>query len=142
MGFTNDARHHRTTQLGGLVYFQSPIDQKRFWLECEVALLGCKTLTNCDLHVAQCKLYNNDGIFLSRNKPLKCIKVFDESENAQKYVIDALIVGIAQNLKKCPRLEAMSIQEEFEQGRIVRNVKVDIAHRVTTAALPFVTNPD
>ena len=52
--FTNAARHHMATQLGGLIYFQSPIDQdrKRFWFECEVPLLGCKTLTNCDLHIA------------------------------------------------------------------------------------------
>ena len=38
--FTNAARHHRATNW--------PIDQhrKRFWLECEVPLVGYKTLTN------------------------------------------------------------------------------------------------
>ena len=66
--FTNATRHHRATNLADLMYFQSPIDQyrKRFWLECEVPLLGYKTLTNCDLHIAQCKLDNSEGIFLSK----------------------------------------------------------------------------
>ena len=36
----------------------------------------------------------------------------------------------------------MTIQEEIEQGIIDRNVNVDIVRWVTTATLPFVTNPD
>ena len=143
--FTNAARHHRATNFDGLMYFQSPIDQygKRFWLECEVPLLGYKTLTKCDLHIAQCKLDNSEGIFLSRNKPLKCIKVFDESENAGTEIsYRCIYCKNCRKCKKCPRLDAVTIQEEIEQGIIDCNVNVDIVRRVTTAALPFVTNPD
>ena len=86
---------------------------------------------------------NSEGIFLSRNKPLTCIKVFDESENAGTEISYRCInFGNCPECKKCPRLDAVTIQEEIEQGIIDRNVTVDIARRVTTAALPFVTNPD
>ena len=86
---------------------------------------------------------NNDGIFLSRNKPLKCIKVFDESENVGiKISYRCINCRNCPECKKCLRLEARIIQEDIEQRIVDRNAKVDIVCRVMTAALSFVTNPD
>ena len=54
-----------------------------------------------------------------------------------------LIVGIALSVKKGPRLESVSIQEEEEQVLIARSVTVVVTERrITTSGLPFLTQPD
>ena len=40
------------------------------------------------------------------------------------------------------RLDTISVQEEIEQGLMERCVHVDVSREITTAKLPFVTDPD
>ena len=69
--------------------------------------------------------------------------MFDEAENAGTEISYRCVnCRNCPECKKCPRLEAVTIQEEVEQGIINCSVQVDIVRRVTTAALPFVTNPE
>ena len=80
---------------------------------------------------------------LSR-KPLKCIKVFVEVENAG-WEISYRCVDCRSfpECKKSPRFESVSIQEEAEQSLIDRSIDADIDQRHTISGMPFlVSQPD
>ena len=50
-----------------------------------------------------------------------------------------------RNCSKCKngeRIEQISIKEEIEQEIINKSVTVDLKHAITTAVLPFLSNPD
>ena len=131
---------------GHFCYFATSFDEyrKKSLVACNIPLFGSdKVDKSCDLHLALCKFDSGNGTFLSRKKPLKCIKMFDEAENAGTEISYRCVnCRNCPKCKKCPRLDAVTIQEEVEQGIIDCSVQVDVVRRVTTAALPFVTNPD
>ena len=91
----------------------------------------------------QCEIDRNQGTFLSTNKPIKCIKEFDEVENAATEInYRCFNCRNCPECKKCPRLDSITFQEEAEQSIIDRCVNADINRRVTIAKLPLVANPD
>ena len=131
---------------GQFCYFATCFDEyrKKSLVACNIPLFGSdKVDKSYDLHLALCRFDSGNGTFLSRKKPLKCIKMFDEAENAGTEISYWCVnCRNCPECKKCPRLNAVTIQEEVEQGIINCSVQVDIVRWVTTAALPFVTNPD
>ena len=90
-------------------------------------MLGSKIGSVCDSHIVQCDIDRNQGTFL------------DEVENALELITGVLI---AETVRKCPRLDSITIQEEVKQSIIDRCVNVDINRRATIGKLPFVANPD
>ena len=117
--------------------------QENFQLTCQVPLLGSKSDTACAFHAIECNMDYAVGTFVSTKKPLKCIKEFDQVENAGTEISYRCVnCRNCPECKKCPRLDSVTIQEEVEQSIIDRSVHVDTNCRVTTAALPFVVNPD
>ena len=84
----------------------------------------------------------SNGAYTSRKSP-RCAKVFDLVENAGTEISYRCVdCRNCPECKKCPRLDNISRQEEVEQSLINRSVFVDIDSGVTTAVLPFLTNPD
>ena len=90
----------------------------------------------------QCNLVTEE-VYLKRRPP-KCIKVFDEIENAGTEISYRCVdCRNCPECKKCPRLDSLSIQEEVEQKIIDCSVEVEIEQGITSTALPFVvSNPD
>lgn len=79
---------------------------------------------------------------LARRTP-KCVKTFDEIESAGTEVTYRCEdCRDCENCKKSRNIQAISINDEIEQGLIDRNVTVDIAARKTSHRLPFVVDPD
>ena len=76
-------------------------------------------------------------------RPPKCIKKFDEIEEAGTEVTYRCVE--CRSCVKCKngmRFDSISIQEEVEQAIIERSVHVDPVENVTKAKLPFLVNPD
>ena len=139
-------RHFKGTHANyRFAYYIPPVNfyQENFQLTCQVPLLGSKSDTACDFHAIECNMDYAVGTFVSTKKPLKCIKEFDQVENAGTEISYRCVnCRNCPECKKCPRLDSVTIQEEVEQSIIDRSVHVDTNCRVTTAALPFVVNPD
>ena len=73
----------------------------------------------------------------------KCVRQFDEIEKAGSEVTYRCVD--CRSCLKCKngmRVEAISIQEEIEQGLIESCIHVDVNQGITTAKLPFVTDAD
>ena len=88
-------------------HYLTPLDlyKEKFVLDCEVPLLGSKIGSGCDSQIVQCDIDRNQGTFFSTNKPIKCIKEFDEVENAVlKLITSLLIVETVQNVKNASNL--------------------------------------
>ena len=101
----------------------------------DVSLCGTQQLQTLDPQ-------NGSTALLVRNIP-KCVKTFDEVETAGTEVtFRCEDCRGCEKCKKSKRVEAISIQEEIEQGIIDRNVTVDISARKTSHLLPFVADPD
>ena len=90
-----------------------------------------------------CELQNGfENVCTSKRSP-KCVKQFDEIENAGTEInFRCVECRACLKCKNSTRLDALSVQEEIEQGIIERCVHVDVSQGITTAKLPFVTEPD
>ena len=91
----------------------------------------------CCVHsVASC-------VYAARRTP-KCVRQFDEIERAGTEVTYRCVECRAcVKCKTSGRIDAISLQDEIEQGIIERSVDVDPVDGVTTARLPFVVDdPD
>ena len=80
-------------------------------------------------------------LFAAKRSP-KNAKKFEDIENAGSEVTFRCVdCRSCKNCKNGPRLEAISIQEEFEQNLIEKCVNVDIELAKTVAKLPFIADP-
>ena len=71
------------------------------------------------------------------------MKTFDEVDSAgTEATFRCLDCRRCKKCKKSKRVDAISIQEEIEQGLIERNVTVDVNSCKTSHLLPFVADPD
>ena len=85
----------------------------------------------------------NRHVAMVARKPPKCVKQFDAVENVGSEVTYRCVdCRRCQNCLKGPRLDAVSIQEEVEDAMIEKCVSVDPENGISSAKLPFVTNPD
>ena len=85
----------------------------------------------------------NRHVAMAARKPPKCVKQFDAVENVGTEVTYRCVdCRGCQNCLIGPRVDAVSIQEEVEDAMIKKCVKVDPDKGVSSAKLPFVTNPD
>ena len=95
-------------------------------------LLGIKTEPNMfdieEIREYMCDSKNCLSNALNSKRSPKCVKQFE--------------VEVVSKCKNSTRLDAISVQEEIEQGLIERCVHVDVSRGITTAKLPFVTDPD
>ena len=83
------------------------------------------------------------GAFVGKRRPPKCVKQFDEIEQAGTEVSYRCVD--CRDCRKCKnsmRFDAVSIQEEVEQAMIERSIEVDLEENVTRAKLPFLVDPD
>ena len=117
-------------------------------LQNEMPLLGMKINPNMfDIDETPvrtgCELQNGfENVCTSKRSP-KCVKQFDEIENAGTEInFRCVECRACLKCKNSTRLDALSVQEEIEQGIIERCVHVDVSQGITTAKLPFVTEPD
>ena len=95
------------------------------------------------------KVPNLDGCVEDRHvakvsrKPPECIKQFDAVEDVGTAVTYRCVeCRGCQNCINGPRVDAVSIQEEVEDALVKRCVTVNPEKGVSSARLPFVTNPD
>ena len=89
------------------------------------------------------QLIQLEGRVLVARKPPKCVKRFDEVENAGTEVsYRCNNCRNCQECKKSLRIDVVSIQEEIESEIIDQCVSVDIEKGESVAKLPFVVNPD
>ena len=73
----------------------------------------------------------------------RCVKEFDTLEETGTEVTYRCVD--CRGCLKCkngPRIDSISIQEEIEEALISRSVKVDLEKGISSAKLPFVTDPD
>ena len=104
--------------------------------ENEVCLDGSVDGYCCVHSVSSC-------VYAARRTP-KCVRQFDEIERAGTEITYRCVD--CRNCVKCKtseRVEAISIQDEIEDGIIDRSVEVDPVEGVVTAKLPFIVDdPD
>ena len=123
---------------------------KAYWaLENEMPLIGDKErllsddvcMPISDTHSKTCSGCLNAEVFAAKRPP-KNAKIFEDIENAGSEVTFRCVdCRSCKNCKNGPRVEAISIQEEFEQNLIEKCVEVDIALSKTVAKLPFIADP-
>ena len=118
-----------------------------YQLQNEMPLLGIKTEPIMfdieEIREYMCDSKNCLSNALTSERSPKCVKQFDEVENAGTEVTFRCVeCRSCQKCKNSTRLDAISVQEEIEQGLIERCVHVDVSRGITTAKLPFVTDPD
>ena len=98
----------------------------------------CGTSQAGDLDPYSC----SENILLARRPP-KCVKIFDEVDTAgTEATFRCIDCRSCEKCKTSKKVDALSIQEEIEQGVIDRNVEVDVEKGMTTHLLPFLTDPD
>ena len=165
--FSKIEKNAKGLHVNGFVYLQPPVDEfNKIWkLQYEIPLLGVKMPTVCNVDAPVCQseltdykmseiecyldgmgcIAQSDGpkpAFVSKRSP-KCVKQFDKIEKAGTEVSYRCI-----DCRSCPKckngatFEAISIQEEIEQGLIERSIHVDISQGITIAKLPFLVDPD
>ena len=144
--FTKAEKKHRGIHAGKCAYILPCTEAYRsnFFLECSIpSPVDKRGDLDCDSDMP----FENDPLSKNvyfRRRPPKCIRFFDEIENAGTE-ISYRCVGCRDcpECKKCPRFDSLSIQEEVEQTLVDRSVNVDIENGVTVSELPFlVSNPD
>ena len=123
-------------------------------IENEIPLLGEKdslVLDDVDTPVSgnhsqsctgcSCQSQCVNNVMAAKSAP-KNARIFEEIENAGSEVtyrcVDCRLCKTCQN---GPRIEAISIQEEFEQNLIEKCVSVDIELAKTVSKLPFLVDP-
>ena len=141
--FTKVEKSRKGTHAGTPVYY-CPVTEQ-YWNRCriegEVPLLGNKHMPiwHSDISVSELPDYD----VCTCRKVLKTIKRIEQVEEAGTEITYRCIdCRNCPECKKGPRLESVSIQEEAEQVLIDRSVIVDTEKRITTAELPFLTQPD
>ena len=90
-----------------------------------------------------CSGFDKSSMCSVMRKAPKCIKQFDEMENAGTDVTYRCID--CRSCMKCKnglRFDALSIQDEIEQGFIERSMHIDVIWGITTAKLPFIMDGD
>ena len=127
-------------------YFQTPVQAYRelHTIGNDVPLLGLKydgMYSGLDGNEMDSNEWNVK-MYATKHPP-KCIKQFDRIEAAGTAISYRCVdCRDCPNCKKGESFESISIQEEVEQHLIERNIWVDITRGITTAKLPFVTEPD
>ena len=143
--FTKAEKAHRGAHAGHQAYFHptTEIYRSQSMIERDVPLLfGTDGSFRSEKAFFSSELFSISNVCVCR-KQIKRGKRLDEVENAGTDISYRCIdCRNCPECKRFPRLENVSIQEEIEQSVIDRCVNVDVDKRVTTAALPFLTQPD
>ena len=124
---------------------KSKVGKKRKVVENMVHTTMCN-INSDDIHsdVGHTCCGNSEVEVYAGKRVPKCVKKLEDIESSGTEVLYRC--SSCRNCMRCtqgPRLEAVSIEQEFEQDLIEKVVKVDPVSRRCSAKLPFVVpNPD
>ena len=99
--------------------------------ELSIPCSGCSCSSSCEKFI----------VCAARKRP-ESLKRFEAVESAGSEISFRCVD--CRSCKKCkqgPRLEEMSIEEEYEQNLVEQCVNTDIEHAKTVAKLPFIRDP-
>ena len=158
--FSEAERNFRDNFVKSETYFARATQLIRAGALYEVPLLGTKVDPALEMsHFPPCCTnIDNVGMELTRGavdsfsgmenvaltrKPPPCVQQFDLIEQSGTEVTFRCVDH--RDCIKCkngPRVDAISVQEEYEDALIDRSVVVDTRKGISTAKLPFVVDPD
>ena len=152
--FSEIERNFRGNHVKSETYFVRAAQLIRSGATYEAPLLGIKVdptlelldqpfcCTNIDSVRPEVMVGENANVALAR-KPPKCVRQFDAVEQSGTEITYRCVDH--RDCSKCkngPRVDAVSLQEEYEDVLIDRSVTVDIDKGISLAKLPFVVDPD
>ena len=109
-------------------------------------LFGIKTEPNMfdieEIREYMCDSKNCLCNALTSKRSPKCVKQFEVENAGTEVIFRCVECRSCQKCKNSTRLDAISVQEEIEQGLIERCVHVDVSRGIATVKLRFVTDPD
>ena len=135
----------RSEHFVGKMVFINPIVRaydKWIDLKNEIPLLWEKSeIYNCRETVSDLGFSNNET-YVNKKVP-KVVKIFEEIEKAGTEInYRCLDCRDCAQCKKGSSIEETSIQEDIEQQIINKSVSVDFENHISSADLPFLSNPD
>ena len=141
--FSEIHKHLKRTHLGMSAYLTDVVNTYRnvLKLSLDIPLLGGKEFEPPFDHLNNGNENSELDVFFS-NRPLKSLKLFEKVESAGTEISYryARCRGCS-DCKISERIENISIQEEIEQSIIDKSVTVDLEKGLTSAKLPFLSDP-